>query len=63
MYAILESLRRDPPLLVFYRPQDKYVTGHAERIMETVRARYEKLSPRGGFEIYRYPRDGENAGL
>ncbi len=57
MYAILESLRRDPPLLVFYRPKDKYVTGHAERIMETVRAGYEKLSPRSGFEIYRYRQD------
>ena len=51
---VLEILRRDPPRLVFFRPDDKYNTAQTARLMDFVRARYEALAPRAGFEIYRY---------
>jgi len=51
---VLETLRRDPPRLVFFRPDDKYNTAQTARLMDFVRARYEALAPRAGFEIYRY---------
>ena len=51
---VLELIERDPPLLVFFRSDDKYLTSYAERIMETVRIRYDPLGLRAGFEIYRY---------
>ncbi len=56
LQAVLETLRRAPPGLVFFRPDDKYVTEQARRIMAFVRAHYEPLALRAGFEIYRYPK-------
>ena len=55
LQAVLETLRRAPPALVFFRPDDKYVTEQAVRIMAFVRAHYEPLESRAGFEIFRYP--------
>jgi len=51
--SLFETLRRDPPALVIFRPNDPYHTDYADRIIAFVRARYEPLAPRGGFEIYR----------
>ncbi len=55
LQEVLEILRREPPALVFFRPEDKYNTRYAARIMDAVRARYEPLAPRAGFEIFRRP--------
>ncbi len=54
LQEVLRKLRRNPPLLVFYRPEDKYNTAITERLMDFVRIRYEAMPARGGFEIYRY---------
>jgi hypothetical protein len=51
---VIETLQTDPPRLVFHRPYDKYNTASSARIMDFVRARYERLEPRAGFDIYRY---------
>ena len=51
--AVLETLRRNPPQLVFFQPNDKYNTVYVHRLVELVRGRYEMLPARGGFEIYR----------
>ena len=51
---VLTTLRRDPPRLVFFRPDDKYNTPLVARLMDFVRARYQPLPPIGGLEIYRY---------
>jgi len=54
--AVVERLRRRPPRLVFYNPQDKYNTPLSREVMETVAASYELLGARGPFRIYRAPR-------
>lgn len=51
---VLATLRRDPPRLVFFRPDDKYNTPLVARLMDFIRARYRPLPSIGGFEIYRY---------
>ena len=51
--AVLETLRRNPPQLVFFQPNDKYNTVYVHRLVEFVRGRYDMLPARGGFEIYR----------
>ena len=51
--AVLETLRRNPPQLVFFQPNDKYNTAYVRRLVEFVRERYDVLPARGGFEIYR----------
>lgn len=53
LLALLRTLKSDPPTLVFYRPTDKYNTRLSARAMAFVRAHYDPLKPRGGFEIYR----------
>jgi hypothetical protein len=58
---VIETLRADPPRLVFHRPYDKYNTASSAQIMDFVRARYERLAPRGGFEIYRYRSEAAGA--
>ncbi len=50
----VEAMRRDPPGLVFHRPDDKYNTSYSARLLDYVRARYEPLPSQGGFDIYRY---------
>ncbi len=52
--SVLGILRRDPPALVFFRPDDPYETENGRRLMEYVQARYEPLPSQGGFDIYRY---------
>lgn len=56
---LLETLRNDPPRLVFFRPDDKYNTSRTARIMDIVRTRYDALPSHGSFEIYRYRSNGE----
>lgn len=51
-----EHLRRDPPAMVLYQPQDKYMTPLAERLMDEVRSRYRLIGSRYGFEVYLDPR-------
>lgn len=55
--AVLELLRRDPPLLVIHQPQSVYNTPYSARLMEFVRDRYERLAPIGDFQFYRYRRE------
>ncbi len=54
LQAVLSVLRREPPALVFHRPEDSYSTDYTDRIMEFVRIRYEPLPSIADFEIYRY---------
>jgi hypothetical protein len=54
LQAVIATLRRDPPRIVFFRPNDKYNTPRVARLMNFIRARYQSLPPIGGFEIYRY---------
>lgn len=49
----LARLAADPPALVFYRPDDKYNIEASRQIADRVRAHYELLEARDGFEIYR----------
>ncbi len=46
-------IHRSPPQLVFFRPQDKYVTPALEEIMREIRACSTRLPDIGDFEIYR----------
>jgi hypothetical protein len=54
LQAVIATLKRDPPRLVFFRPDDKYNTPRLSRLMDFVRAGYERLPPIGAFEIYRF---------
>jgi hypothetical protein len=56
--TVLDTLEREPPRLVFYRPDDYYNDPYAEKIVDFVRERYKPLDVRSGFEIYRYPATG-----
>jgi hypothetical protein len=56
--AALERLAQHPPALVFFRPEDKYVTGAARVIMRDIAARYDRIETLDGVEVYRY-RNGE----
>jgi hypothetical protein len=55
----LATLAREPPKLIFHRPNDKYNTPHTAKIIEFVRQHYELLATHHGFEIYRH-RNGMN---
>jgi hypothetical protein len=55
--SVLQTLARSPPRLVFHRPDDKYNTLLAAKIMDFVRQRYELLETYRGFVIYRSPKD------
>jgi hypothetical protein len=50
---VLETIERDPPVLVFYDRRDKYNTQESRAIMERVIETYEPLPPIGPFEIFR----------
>jgi hypothetical protein len=52
MASTLARLQADPPRLVLYRPDDKYVTEAAKSIMARVRRSYEPLPAVSGLEIY-----------
>jgi hypothetical protein len=51
--AVLDAVRRNPPQLVFFRPEDKYSIAYVQRLGEFFRERYDVLPARSGFEIYR----------
>jgi hypothetical protein len=51
--VVLETLRRQPPRVVTYRPDDKYNTPASRRIMESVNATYERYDTIAGVELYR----------
>jgi hypothetical protein len=53
LHDVLVCLDRDPPQLVFFRPDDKYVTPPSLAIMDHVRRRYERLPDVDKFEVYR----------
>ena len=52
-WALLR-LTRNPPTLVFHRPDDKYNTQMSARLMAALRIDYEFIDRRGGLDIYRY---------
>jgi len=49
---VQKILRHDPPRVVLYQPDDKYVTPRIERLMEDLRGRYRLAARLGDFEIY-----------
>jgi hypothetical protein len=49
----LETLRRDPPVIVIHTPDVSHNTPNTDRIMQDVRARYEPLGTFGRFDVYR----------
>jgi hypothetical protein len=51
-WALLR-LTRNPPNLVFYRPDDKYNTQMSARLMAALKIDYELIDRRDGLEIYR----------
>ncbi len=53
LHDVLARLAGDPPQLVFFRPDDKYVTPPSLAIIDHVRRRYERLPDVGKFEVYR----------
>jgi len=53
--ALIETMRRSPPALVFHDPQDKYNTSHGDRVMAFVRQDYEHLGRQGELDVYRRP--------
>ena len=57
--SVLAALEREPPKLVFHRPDDNWNTPFSLEIMAFVKRRYELLETREGalirLEIYRYP--------
>lgn len=55
LQTVLETLEREPPILVFHDPRDKYNTPASRAIMERVRAGYEQLPGLGQMQIYRHP--------
>ena len=50
---VRDSIIKDPPALVIYRPDDKYNTNYSRELINLVRERYELLRQASGFEIYR----------
>ncbi|WP_193368396.1 hypothetical protein [Pelagibius marinus] len=50
--AVEVALEKDPPRLVFYRPDDIYNTPPVRRLMADLYERYSLLETAGGFEIY-----------
>jgi hypothetical protein len=50
---VVSALRRDPPTLLFYAPDDKYTTPLARWVMESVADSYRFLERVGRIEVYR----------
>lgn len=50
---VAETLRRQPPALLFYAPDDKYTTPLARRVKASVSASYRLLERVGRIEVYR----------
>jgi dolichyl-phosphate-mannose-protein mannosyltransferase len=50
---VRETIIKDPPALVIYRPDDKYNTSYSREIIKLVRERYELFREVSEFEIYR----------
>jgi len=50
--AVLDELARHPPMMVTFRPADKFNTAASAAIMQMVRARYRLTASIGGVEIY-----------
>jgi hypothetical protein len=53
---VIDALTQRPPLLVTYRPDDKYNTEASRAIMEHIRGAYDRLETISGFEVYRLKR-------
>jgi hypothetical protein len=51
--ATLDVLVHHPPMVVTYRPGDKYDTAALHKLMEHVRTAYDRLDTIGGIEVYR----------
>jgi hypothetical protein len=50
---VLAALKRNPPRVVTYRPEDKYNTDASRAIMQYVRSTYDHFDTIGGVELYR----------
>jgi hypothetical protein len=51
--ATLEALDRDPPQLLFHRPDDKYVTAYSRRLVDALLPHYGKIERIGEVDVYR----------
>jgi hypothetical protein len=56
MAAAIDLITTRPPTLVTFRPDDKYNTAASWRIMDRVRATYDRIATVGQFEVYRIKR-------
>jgi hypothetical protein len=50
---VLTTLVDDPPVIVTFRPDDKYNTAASQRIAQHVRGAYDLLETVDGVEVYR----------
>ena len=55
---VLTTLVDDPPVIVTFRPDDKYNTAASQRIAEHVRGAYDLLETIDGVEVYRLRASG-----
>jgi len=53
--AVLDELSRHPPVMVTFRPADKFNTAASAAIMQMVRSRYHHTASIGGVEVYQAP--------
>jgi hypothetical protein len=51
---VLQTIKDQPPRLVFYRSKDKYNTKYGDEVMSYVREHYRLLEKISGFDIYIY---------
>jgi hypothetical protein len=50
--ALLSTLEADPPALVVFRTDDKYVTPNTVKVVTKVRETYRRIALRDGIEVY-----------
>jgi hypothetical protein len=54
--GLLATLAADPPALVIFRTNDKYVTPNTLKVVTRVRETYRRFASRDGIEVYTRPR-------
>lgn len=51
--ATLATLERDPPRLLFHKPDDKYVTARSSQLIDALLPQYDKIERIGEIDVYR----------
>ena len=52
--ATLATLERDPPRLLFHKPDDKYVTARSSQLIDALLPQYDKIERIGEIDVYRW---------